>query len=821
MQMINHSWPQRDAIIIKDQKISYEKLLGNIHSMAKSFIGVSCNKVAIFSENRLEWIYAFYAAWLKGAIVVPVDFMASPSDIAYILDDCRPELIFTSRESEKTLRKALKELDYKPEVQVFEKVRLEKMTKQEVEFPVAPEDTAVIIYTSGTTGDPKGVMLSFANLQANIRAVSEKVVIYTPERQVLMLLPLHHIFPLAGSMMAPLFVGGSIVMAPSMQSADMLETLKNNRVAIMIGVPRLYELIYKGLKAKIEASRLAAFLFLMVKASGSKVMGRKIFKKVHVGLGGHLEFMVAGGAALNKEVGAFFKTLGFDVLEGFGMTEAAPMITFTRPGMVKIGSPGQVLPGMEIEIRDGEIAAKGPNVMKGYYNRPEETAEVLRDGWLHTGDLGRIDKDGYLYITGRKKEIIVLSNGKNINPVELEQKLENAWSMVKEAAVILHKDHLHAAIVPDLEQANRSGVGDLEHHFRDIVLPGFNQDQSSYKRIPRFTLLRQDIPRTRLGKIQRHKLSELIEVPSGKTTREAQPQTKEFKTVKRFIEAQVDMDVAPEHHLEYDIALDSLGKISLIDFIERTFGVSIPEDKIAAFPSIREMTDHIHNQKKWFKPEEINWTTILKEKVQLNLPRTWPTQNLIKSIFSGLFRIYFRLKGEGYQSLPEGPFILAPNHQSYLDGFLVASFLRWKVMRHTYVYAKKEHLKGRLTQFLARRNNIIIMDLNKDLKLSIQKLAEVLKKGRNIMIFPEGTRSADGLIGEFKNTFAILSAELNVPVVPVAIRGAYQAMPRGARFPRPFKRIHVNFLEPVQPLDYSFDGLARKVREVISDSIEM
>ena len=160
--------------------------------------------------------------------------------------------------------------------------------------------------------------------------------------------------------MAPLFVGGTMVLAPSMQSSDMLETMKNNSIAIMIGVPRLYELMYKGLKAKIEASKVAALLFKLVKASGSKKLAHKIFKKVHVGLGGHLQFMVAGGAALNKEVGDFFKTLGFEVLEGFGMTEAAPMITFTRPGKVRIGSPGQVLPGLSIDIRDEKLWQKAP-----------------------------------------------------------------------------------------------------------------------------------------------------------------------------------------------------------------------------------------------------------------------------------------------------------------------------------------------------------------------------------------------------------------------------------------------------------------------------
>jgi len=246
-------------------------------------------------------------------------------------------------------------------------------------------------------------------------------------------------------------------MSPSMQSSDLLETLKNNRVNIMIGVPRLYDLLYKGLKTKIYASFVGKTVFNIVKALHSKKIAKKVLKKVHDGFGGNLEFMVSGGAALNKETGSFFKALGFEVLEGYGMTEAAPMITFTRPGKVKIGSPGHTLPGLKVEIRDEEICAKGDNIMKGYYNRPEETAEVLKDGWLFTGDLGRFDKKGYLHITGRKKEIIVLPNGKNINPVELEIKLEKI-DYINEAGVFLKDDKLHAVILPDYDELTRNEI---------------------------------------------------------------------------------------------------------------------------------------------------------------------------------------------------------------------------------------------------------------------------------------------------------------------------------------------------------------------------
>ena len=165
-----------------------------------------------------------------------------------------------------------------------------------------------------------------------------------------------------------------------------------------------------GLKTKIYASFVGKTVFKLVKTLHSKKIAKKVLKKVHDGFGGNLEFMVSGGGALNKETGSFFKALGFEVLEGYGMTEAAPMITFTRPGKVKIGSPGHTLPGLKVEIRDEEICATGDNIMKGYYNRPEETADVLKEGWLYTGDPGKFDKKGDLHITGRKKEIIVLSN---------------------------------------------------------------------------------------------------------------------------------------------------------------------------------------------------------------------------------------------------------------------------------------------------------------------------------------------------------------------------------------------------------------------------
>ncbi|MDA3778942.1 MAG: AMP-binding protein [Bacteroidales bacterium] len=819
--MISSNDLSKTAIISSNKNISYKELLANINKYSQLFTGKDYKKVAIYSENRVEWIYAFYAAWQNNCVVVPVDFLASPDDVAYILDDCNPELIFIGNDVKEKLEHVQSKINYEPKICDFSNVDLPVVTDKVEEYTLHQDkdETAVIIYTSGTTGNPKGVMLSFTNLLANITAVSKNGDIYLPEREVLMLLPLHHVFPLEGSMMAPLYVGGTIVMSPSMQSSDIIETLKNNKVSIMIGVPRLYELLYKGIKAKIDSSFITKTLYKLITGIGNRSLAKKIFAKVHDGLGGYLKIMVAGGAALDKDVGNFFYSLGFDILEGYGMTEAAPMITFTRPGNIVIGSAGQALPGVTIKIENGEILAKGKSIMKGYYNRPEETAEIIKNGWLYTGDLGNVDEKGFLRITGRIKEIIVLSNGKNINPVELETKLERKVECINEAAVFMYNKMLHAVVFPNYDYFVKNEIENPKKYFEETVFPNFNKDVSSYKRIMKYTLIKSEIPRTRLGKIQRFRLSELIEKSKKKTKVDDYPKTKEFIAVKSFIESQVDMTVCPDDHLEFDIALDSLGKISLIDFIEKTFGVEIEEENLLQFPSIKQMTDYIKEKKIHYNREITDWSDALKEKVSVNLPKTWPTLAVLKSSFKRVFQIYFRLKGKGAENLPDGPCIITPNHQSYFDGLFVMSFLKRKFMNKTYFYAKKKHVNNKFLSFMAKKNNVIVMDLNYDLKESIQKMAEVLRLGNNLIIFPEGTRTETGEVGKFKKTFAILSKELNVPVIPVAINGAYDALPRGSRFPKFLKNINVNFLQAIYPQEYTYDSLQTKVQDVISKNI--
>jgi long-chain acyl-CoA synthetase len=817
--IINRIFPEKNALITVQGEITYSQLLKHIQQFALLFENKGYSKVAIYAENSPSWIYTFYAALQNGCIAIPIDFLASAEDVAYIIDDCCPELLFMSAGMKESYTKINQKIAHKPEIVVFDDITIdESIPESQWIGPVDDEITAVIIYTSGTTGSPKGVMLSYTNIHINIAGVVNAK-IYIPERQVMIFLPLHHIFPLVGSMMTPLFVGSPVVIVPSMQSSDLMKSFSENEVGVFLGVPRLYELMYRGIKAKIDQSFVARTFLKFVLATKNRKLGKKIFKKVHESFGGHLQYMIAGGAALNKEVGAFFYYLGFDIMEGFGMTEAAPMIAFPRPGHIRIGSTGQALPGMVIEIRDGEIIAKGPNVMKGYYNRPEETAEVIKDGWLYTGDLGYLDEDSFLFITGRKKEIIILPNGKNINPVEIEMKLGNFSAAIKEAAIFLHNEMLHAIIFPDYEYLAVNEVDDINLYFREKVISPFNAEMSSYKRIMQFTLVNIELPRTRLSKLQRFKLADLLVPKENKKESTEEPKTSEYRAIKSYIESQVDMDILPDHHLVFDISMDSLGKLGLIDYIEKSFGIKMNEEQLVKFPSIRKIAEHIQFNKLFHKTEnQSSWAGDLKKDSEVVLPKSAfllaPAVRLVR----GFFRLFFKFEGNGMENIPEGPCFIAPNHESKLDAFLVLSYLDKKTLKNTFSYAKKEHVKGWFRGKVASQSNVIVMDLSKDLKYSIQKMAEVVKQGKKILIFPEGTRTQSGEMGKFKKTYAIISCELNIPIVPVSIVGAYEAMSSGAKKIKWGEKITIEYLPAIYPEKMKPEELNKLVKQRILEA---
>lgn len=818
------------AIMAGERNITYTQLLDYINLFSKYTPQGKGNKTLVFSENREGWIYAFFSIWQNKGVAVPVDASSTVSDVLYILNDCRPQCIWTSKERLNVAREAVQESGLPIQILLIDDyeqavcpAREGKMyIEEDGIFTADNQDMALIIYTSGTTGSPKGVMISYANLYANCHSVTVDVHIFDETRRTLILLPLHHVLPLVGTVIMPILAGGGVAICPTLSGPDIMNTLVSGKIAIFVGVPRLWTTIYLGIKKKIDASPVARTLFKLCEWAKSPKLSRIIFKAVHQKLGGNLIYCVSGGASLDTEVGCGLRTLGITMLEGYGMTETAPIISFTRPGDVIPGCVGKPMSTVKVKIVNGEICVKGPNVMLGYYNRPEETAQVIdKDGYVHTGDLGYLDELGRIHITGRSKEIIVLSNGKNIQPAELEFKLEKYDQYVKEVAVTQDGDMLRAIIVPQETWAANLSDAEVEEKLKRLVIEPYNRTVVNYKKLMSLFVYRGSLPRTKLDKLQRFKLKDLIK-DAGKTevltTEKLQVnETPEMKILREYIEEEKKLTVKPTSHIETDLAFDSLDCVSLEGFIERTFGVQMKSSTFAQYANVQEIADYITQHKTRSEVENTDWNAILaSDTSNLSIASTWRIHTKVVRMMHRYFEKHNNLKVNGVENIPlEGAFILAPNHQSAIDGNICTAGLSTEVLRNTYYYATEEHIKGYPLQLMARHNNVILMQ-HHNLKDSILRMAKVLKQGKNLVIFPEGARTHNGQIQAFKKTFAILSKELNIPIVPVRIEGAFEAMPRGTRHLGKNK-ITVTYLPVVKPEpEDTYQQLSDKVRNAIS-----
>ena len=803
--------------------VTYQEMLQHVSVFGSHTKELNPSKTVIFSENRIGWVYAFFSVWQNRSIAVPVDATATVSDLEYIVRDCTPECMWVSEACEAVAREVVSHLDFDVKILIINEVEKEAING----FDIVPETLdqtsyeddaiALIIYTSGTTGSPKGVMLTYKNLWANKAGVCDEVNVFNGKRRTLMLLPVHHVLPLMGTVIIPIIQGDGIIICETLQGPDIMEALCRGKVGIFVGVPRLWQMLYSGIMKKVNASFVARTLFKICKKAKSPKLSRIVFSSVHKKMGGHLDYCVCGGAALDKEIGEGLTVLGINLLEGYGMTEMAPIIAFTRPGDYICGCAGLPLPSVECKIVNGELCCKGNNLMKGYYNRPEETAQVIdADGFLHTGDLAYLDEKGRVYLTGRTKEIIVLSNGKNVQPNEIEYKLEKYDNRVKEAAVIQNGDMLMGIIVPNEAWARNLSDEEVEIALKKEVVEPYNLTVTNYKKLMSIYVYRGDLPRTKLDKLQRFKLKDIVENKAEGIKNKVESEdvmSNEMRIIKEYIESEKKVTVHADDHLETDLAFDSLDKVGLQGFIEQTFGVDLQPEMMT---TLRSVAEKVEQGKTHVDVSKVDWhEMLLANNSSLELPSTSLFCPLHAKLLKSFLKFNNRLRIVGENNIPkQGPFIIAPNHQSYLDGGIVVSGLSSKTLKRTYFYATEEHVKHPMLKYMAKRNNVILME-KRNLKNSILKLSEVLKQGKNVIIFPEGSRSFDGEMVPFKKTFAILSKELNVPVIPVCIRGAYGVLPRGSRWIKP-KKIEVEYLEPVMPENEdTYDSVSDKVRDSI------
>ncbi len=780
------------AIVYKEKEYQYKEVIEGIKYYSTLLDIDKEDRVVVFTENRPEIAFSIFAVWESKGTSVNLDGEYTEEELAYVLRDAEPKYIFTSEKNYETAVRAKESTGSSVEIIKFEDVEIPKGYTPDNYVVEAPEGdaTAIILYTSGTTGNPKGVMLTTDNIMSNINPL-EKIKLYSKDDRFIALLPLHHILPLVTNLLGPMYKGATIVMVDELSSEAIRGALQKYKITIMVGVPRLWEMLHKGLMAKIKTNKVALKLFKLCEKVENKKLSKFLFKKVHEGFGGHLRVMASGGAKLDAQIMEDFSTLGFMMLEGYGLTETSPIITFNRPEDAVAGSAGEAIPGVDVMIaEDGEVLAKGPNVMKGYFKNEEATSQVIDgDGWFHTGDLGRLE-DGHLYILGRKKEMIVLSNGKNINPADIEDEIMRNTDLIKEMAVVEYHNHLMALVHPDFKAVKEAKIANIKEKLKWEIIDKYNVTAPKYRKILEIKIVKDELPKTKLGKLRRFKLKELLDEPVAKKqeeekVRERSPEedTVEYLKLKKYLKDTHDLEVTPESHLELDLGLDSLDIVEVLSFIEANFGASIHEEDIARISNVGELCVLIREKGGEYSQGDINWKQILTEDVPVDMAKSTLVGKVVRLATTPILKSRLSMSVEGLENLVDSPCIFAGNHQSFLDGFILNYLLPEEVRDKTFYLAISSHFESGFRKFIANRGNIILVDVDKNLKETLQIAAKVLREGKNLVIFPEGARTRDGDLQQFKKTFGILSRELNIPVVPFGIEGAYEAMPYGASMP--------------------------------------
>ena len=812
----------KEAVFYKNKEYTYKDLIREAKYISKVLGIEKGEKVVNFMENRPEFICSFFGIWNSKGVPINIDAGYTAEELEYILTDADPKVIMTSNKNLKVAEEAIK-LSGK-NIRIINCDEIKSPEDFEVDeyviYSPEPEDIGVLLYTSGTTGKPKGVVLTFDNLMSNVDAIIE-IKMATPKDRLLALLPYHHVLPLSINLLMAIHIGTLVVLIDELSASAILGALQKYKITIVVGVPRLWEMIHKGLMEKIKSSKIANLLFELCKKVKSVTLSKIVFKKVHQALGGNIRYLVSGGAKLDPNIMDDFKVLGIKVLEGYGLTETSPIIAFTRPDDVCIGTVGKTIPGVEVKIADdGELLVKGRNVLKEYYNKPEATKEAKdENGWFHTGDLGKIE-NGYITIIGRKKEMIVLSNGKNINPIDIENEIAKGSDLIKEIAVMEHNNHLLALVYPDFKLIKERSIINITETLKWDIIDSYNINAPAYRKILEIKIVKDEFPKTKLGKLRRFMLKDILKnlEDGGENAHKERPEdpeskTREFQTLAQYIKEEKGENIYPDSHIEIDLGLDSLDIIQLNSFIEKTFGFKIKEEETVDLKVIKDICEYIRENSKEYHLEKINWSEILKESIDYPLPSSnmiW----LTKIFFAPILKFYLGLKIKGVEKLSKEPRIIICNHESFIDAFAVQRLFKGDMLKNTYYFAIKKHFDKVGLRFMANHGNIILMDINENLKESLQISAEVLKEGKNLVIFPEGARTRDGKLQDFKKFFGILSKELNIPVTVLGIDGAYESMPFGSIFPRPAK-IKLEVLGEVNPSGLSVEEIVNNSKEII------
>ncbi|MEO0215804.1 MAG: AMP-dependent synthetase/ligase [candidate division WOR-3 bacterium] len=519
--------PDKMAFKKGDTTYTYRELKESVNSLANYLKNLGLKEgeaFAVLGENRPEWGIGYLGILKAGCVCVPLDPLLTEGELLHILRESNAGGVVCSEShlyKIESIKGELKHFKY-----IIKMNDLNNLPPGiEIKNRCNPESLAVLIFTSGTTGTSKAVMLSHRNIISNIKSISRVIPVY-PGDTMVSIIPMHHTFEATCGFLYPLSQGVTIYYPPSLRPNELISTMKEANVSCLIAVPLLFEKFLAGVQRKVASASLPTKItFGTLSGIGSifKFLRKPLFARIRREMGlGNLRLAVSGGAALPEKVARGLELMGIPILQGYGLTEAAPVISVNPPERPKNASVGIPIPDVEVRIAEpdkdgiGEIVVRGPNVMIGYYNNKKATDEVLKDNWLYTGDLGYFDREGYLHITGRKKSIIVTQTGKNIYPEELEELLQKSvW--IKEVLVIpridpkTKKEEVCALIYPDYEKLEEYSIAkSIKFSEEDIRLllrseiEKVNAELPIYKRITRFEIREEEFPKTTTQKIKRH-----------------------------------------------------------------------------------------------------------------------------------------------------------------------------------------------------------------------------------------------------------------------------------------------------------------------------
>ena len=759
--------------------LTYRELYGQVAAFAAYLDRSGLHKgdrILIWAENRPEWISAFWGSVARGVQVVPIDYRSSADLVRRIQQEVQARLIVTGDAVH------CERLDV-PQLAIAAIAGLprgEPFTASEI----SPEDVVEIVYTSGTTGDPMGVVHRHKNICANLTPIQEEMRKYErlarpfqPVR-ILDMLPLSHLFGQSMGIFIPPLLGGGAVFMTELHAGAIVEAIRREHVSVLVSVPKLLTNLQHEVQRRYRPPDVPP------KLSGVPGILERWWRcrRVHRGLGFKFWALVVGGAEVNPEVESYWARLGYLVIQGYGLTETSPVVALNHPFNTRSGSIGKPLHGQEIQIApDGEILVRGQSVIREYLGaRAGDQGRVDDNGWLHTGDIGEMDAEGRLYYKGRKKEMIVTSEGLNVYPQDVERVL-NSSAQVKDSAVVASRrggeELVHAALILKNPSANPAGI-----------VADANQRLESHQRIQSWSVWPdEDFPRT----------PSTMKVKRGEVARRiAQGQTTENAEAAASILARLR---GAGGQPGAELALSSLERVELLSELENQYGVEIDERRFAEISSVDELNVLVHDTGEQ--------TARVERTLLPRWTRTFPLRVFrflfFQAIVIPLFRGLLTLKITGLENLRnlQPPVLFASNHQSDLDAPAIFTALprRWRyrlapAMSQDYFRAWIEPGKAPVGErtsimfqyFLATGlfNAYPLPQRMAGVRRALKYTGELIDEGYCPLVFPEGIRTPDGALHPFKTGIGLMATHLRATVVPIHLAGLFEIYPSNASWPK-------------------------------------